>query len=70
LNSAYTVDPGSQQRLLAELAAHPPAVLIADIALPPPVLDFLQGRHYQRLAGAGAGDDAWVAPGTPRWTGG
>jgi Dolichyl-phosphate-mannose-protein mannosyltransferase len=70
LNSAYSVDPGSQQRLLAELTAHPPAVFVADIALPAPALDFLQRRHYQLLAGAGGGDDAWIAPGTPRWTGG
>jgi 4-amino-4-deoxy-L-arabinose transferase-like glycosyltransferase len=62
LNSAYLVDPGSQQRLIAELTAHPPTVLIVDIALPPPAVELLQRLHYQLLAGAGGGDDAWIAP--------
>jgi hypothetical protein len=66
LNSAYSVDKGSQQRLVAELAAHPPAVLIDDIGLPPPALDLLHSLHYQRLPGAAAGDDAWIAPWAPR----
>jgi len=65
LNPAYSIDPGAQARLVAELTAHPPAVLIADIALPAPTLDLLQRLHYVRLAGAAAGDDAWIAPGTP-----
>jgi Dolichyl-phosphate-mannose-protein mannosyltransferase len=66
LNPAYAVDPGAQPRLIAELTEHPPAVLIADVALPAPALDLLQRLHYQRLAGAAAGADAWIAPGTAR----
>jgi Dolichyl-phosphate-mannose-protein mannosyltransferase len=70
LNPAYSVDPGAQPRLLAELSAHPPAVLIADIALPPPALDLLQRLNYQLLPGAAAGADAWIAPWTVRGPGG
>jgi hypothetical protein len=62
LNSAYAVDPGSQPRLLAELKARPPAVLIADIPLPPPVVELMTALRYVRMPGAAAGDDAWVAP--------
>jgi 4-amino-4-deoxy-L-arabinose transferase-like glycosyltransferase len=70
LNPAYSVDPGAQPRLVAELTAHPPAVLIADVALPTPAFELMQQLHYQRLAGAAAGADAWIAPWTPRGPGG
>jgi Dolichyl-phosphate-mannose-protein mannosyltransferase len=70
LNPAYDVDPDAQPRLLAELTAHPPAVLIADIALPPPALDLMQRLNYQLLAGAAAGADAWIAPWAGRAPGG
>ena len=62
LNPAYTVDPGAQARLIAELTAHPPAILIADVPLTAPALDLLQRLNYQRLPGAAAGADAWIAP--------
>jgi hypothetical protein len=62
LNSAYQVDPAAAPRLLAELAARPPAVLVADIPLAPAVRDLLARLDYRRLPGAAGGDDGWVAP--------
>ena len=62
LNSAYAVDPGSQRRLVAELTARPPAVLIAEDPLPAPVLDLLHRLAFHRLPGAAGGADAWLAP--------
>lgn len=62
LNTAYAVDPDAQERLIAELTAHPPAVLVADFALPAPVLNLLDQLRYERQAGVAAGDDVWLAP--------
>ena len=62
LNSAYQVDPHAEARLIGELTARPPAVLVEDIPLAPGVIDLLRRLGYRRLPGAAAGDDAWVAP--------
>jgi hypothetical protein len=65
LNSAYYLEPGSQDLLVADLWAHPPAVLIADAPLPGDVQNMLHGGHYVDHVGAVAGDDVWVRPGEP-----
>jgi hypothetical protein len=61
LNSAYAIDPGAQSRLVAELTAQPPVVLIADLPLPPPILDLVHRLNYQLRPGAAAGADVWIA---------
>jgi len=65
LNSAYYLEPGSHDKLVSDLEAHPPAVLIADSTLPPEILSMLITDRYIEYAGAVAGDDVWVHPGEP-----
>jgi hypothetical protein len=62
LNSAYQVDRHAEPRLISELTARPPAVLVADAPLAPGVSGLLARLRYRRLPAAAAGDDAWVAP--------
>ncbi len=60
LNTAFVVDRSAEPRLIKELAAHPPVVLVVDIPLPPPLLDLVHAGGYVLLRGAAAGDDVWV----------
>ncbi|HEV3230644.1 MAG TPA: glycosyltransferase family 39 protein [Candidatus Dormibacteraeota bacterium] len=62
LNDAYHLDPAAEPRLLAAVEATPPAVLIVDTAPPLALTALLERLRYQRLPGAVAGDDAWLAP--------
>ncbi len=64
LNSSYTLDPGAQPLLIAELRAGPPVVLVALDPLPREITTLLRTKHYRALAphpGEGAGV-TWVAP--------
>jgi len=62
LNAAFLVDPGAQRRLVAELTAHPPSVLVVDVELPPEMIGLTRRLGYVRLPGAAAGDDVLLAP--------
>ena len=64
LNDAYYLDPGAEARLIAEVIARPPAVLVVDAPLPPRISDWLANAGYRRERGVAAGDDAWIAPAT------
>ena len=65
LNTAYLVDPGSERRLVSELAAHPPVVLVVDSPLPTPVQALLVRLGDRRVSGLAGGDDVWLAPAVP-----
>jgi len=59
LGSAYYVEPSSQDMLLRDLEAHPPAVLIVETpATPEALLEFLRRHHYQRAVTTSV--DLWV----------
>jgi len=59
LGSAYYVEPSSQDTLLRDLEAHPPAVLIvATPGTPEALLEFLRRHHYQHPVTAGV--DLWI----------
>jgi hypothetical protein len=60
LASAYAADPSSESRLVRELTANPPAVLVVDQPLPAQVTALVQARGYHLVAGA-SGLTAWVA---------
>jgi hypothetical protein len=62
LNSSYTLDPGARRRLISELRAHLPAVLVAFDPLPGAVTAMLHQQHYRRLPGQVEGEVTWVAP--------
>ncbi|MFN2452074.1 MAG: ArnT family glycosyltransferase [Candidatus Dormibacteria bacterium] len=64
LNDAYYLDPGAEGRLIAEVIARPPAVLVVDAPLPPRISGWLASAGYNREPGVAAGDDAWIAPAT------
>jgi len=66
LNSAYLLDPGSERRLVGDLTARPPTVLVADIPLPPAVLALIGRLGYARLPGGAGGADVWLAPAATR----
>jgi hypothetical protein len=59
LNSAYTADPHAEQRLVGDLTARPPAVIVVDEPLPPSVLALVQSWHYTLVTGR-SGVSAWV----------
>jgi hypothetical protein len=63
MNSAYHLYRGGEQLLLADLAAHPPAVLLAEQPLAPELLDMLTARGYAMVHERVG--DCWVAPWAP-----
>jgi hypothetical protein len=62
LDAAYRVDPGAQARLLAQLNASPPTVLVAIDALPAPLQTALARLGYTNRPGSIAGTEYWLAP--------
>ena len=62
LNSAYALDPGAEQRLISELRAHPPVVLVALDALPATVSAMLKKLHYIRLSQCSGVERCWALP--------
>jgi hypothetical protein len=49
LNASYALDPGSQERLIDELAGEPPAVLVALDPLPAQVTGMVEGLGYREI---------------------
>ncbi|TMC50463.1 MAG: hypothetical protein E6J14_02570 [Chloroflexi bacterium] len=62
LGSAYYIDKANEQRLLADLTAHPPAVLVVDAPPPPALWDMLHHRNYAVISHGVDGEDYWLAP--------
>jgi hypothetical protein len=60
LNSAYIADPGAERRLVGDLIANPPAVVVVDEPLPARVVALVQSWHYRLVLGR-SGLTAWVA---------
>ena len=59
LGSAYYIEPSSQDTLLHDLEAHPPAVLIVETpTTPAALLEFLRRHHYQHAVTTGV--DLWI----------
>jgi len=63
MNSAYHLYRGAERLLLADLAATPPEVLLAEQPLTPELRALLEGRGYARLSDAAG--ECWLAPGAP-----
>jgi hypothetical protein len=63
LNPAFSLDPASHELLLQDLAAHPPAVLVATMPPPSDLRAWLERLHYAKAPGRVGGSPYWIAPG-------
>src|SRR5260370_25764726 len=64
LGSASCIEPSSQDTLLRDLEAHPPAVLIVETpTTPAALLEFLRRHHYQHAVTTGV--DLWILQAYP-----
>jgi hypothetical protein len=62
LGSAYYIDKANERRLLDDLAAHLPAVLVVDAPPPPALWDLLHRNNYAVISHGVDGEDYWLAP--------